>query len=121
MSVKHFFEAYVACALWSSNDETTEQGGEPLDKNYSESDLTENCRETMLQDCREFYEKHSEHFNNDSQAGHDFWLTRNECGVGFLDRKPEVYDGHASTLYEAAGAFPATTLYVTSKGKIDCG
>lgn len=30
---------YIATALWSSNDESDESGGEPLDRNYSREDI----------------------------------------------------------------------------------
>jgi len=121
MSVQMFFNAYVEAALWSSTDETNENGGEPLDKNYSELDLTEQCQGKMLEDCQKFYDAHSIKWLDDAGAGHDFWLTRNGYGEGFSSRKPSVYGEHAKELYEAAKAFSAVYLYVTDSGEIDCG
>lgn len=115
-----FFNAYVEAALWASTDETNENGGEPLDKNYSELDLTEKCQEKMLEDCQSFYDSHSEKWLDDAGAGHDFWLTRNGAGEGFWSRKPSVYGEHAQELYEAAKTFSAVHLYVTDSGEIDC-
>ena len=42
---------YIEAALFSTNDESTPEGGEPLDNNYNESDLTPECRAGMREDC----------------------------------------------------------------------
>ena len=34
-----FTLAYIEAALWSTNDQSNEQGGEPLDKNYTIDDI----------------------------------------------------------------------------------
>ncbi|OQM74930.1 hypothetical protein [Manganibacter manganicus] len=51
----YFFRSYVGAALWSSNDESDENGGEPMDSNYDISDLSPDCLESMLKDCAAFY------------------------------------------------------------------
>lgn len=40
-SLDTFTKVYIETALWSSTDESTPQGGEPLDHNYSASDISE--------------------------------------------------------------------------------
>src|SRR6185312_5035917 len=83
-----FTDAYIECALWASNDESDESGGEPLDSNYTVDDLSDGCREEMRADCAAFYRlfhkvwRHAKDYGPE-QAGHDFWLTRNGHGTGF--------------------------------------
>lgn len=89
-----FTQAYVECALWSTNDESDEKGGEPLDSNYSISDIDPASLAKMIDDCRHFQEenaadlatyKHPE-WSAADLGGHDFFLTRNGHGAGFWDR-----------------------------------
>lgn len=116
MGVQTFLTAYIKTALWSSTDNS----GEPLDKNHDESDLTYKHRQKMEADCFKFYSENHYKWDDDGQAGHDFWLTRNDHGEGFLSRKPSVYGEHAQELYEAAKTFSTVYLYVTDNGEIDC-
>jgi hypothetical protein len=88
MSVKldAFTEAYIECALWSSTDNSNEQGGEPLDDNYSIEDIAADTLAEMISDCKDFQESFGELISeNVERAGHDFWLTRNHHGAGFWD------------------------------------
>jgi hypothetical protein len=94
--VETVLEHYIAAALWSSTDESSEAGGEPLDKNYTADDLAPEAREQMLADVVAFLQgcwgDTWEEFSIDltgiepEQIGHDFWLTRNHHGAGFWDR-----------------------------------
>lgn len=81
-------EAYLIAALWSSNDESTPQGGEPFDKNYSISDLHPDTIAKAIKDCDDFQSKAGNLLDalDNEQAGHDFCLTRNHHGAGFWDR-----------------------------------
>jgi hypothetical protein len=49
-----FTTAYIAAALWSSNDESTPQGGEPLDTKFTAADIAPETLETMKADCAHF-------------------------------------------------------------------
>ena len=42
-----FTRAYVECALWSSNDESTPAGGDPMDSNYSIQDIAPEALEKI--------------------------------------------------------------------------
>ena len=42
-----FTLAYIEAALWSSNDDSTPQGGEPLDANYGIKDIDPDTLEKM--------------------------------------------------------------------------
>jgi hypothetical protein len=82
-----FTEAYIAAALWSTMDESDEQGGKPMDENYSLDSLATKTLDVMEADCRRFQQENAEDLNQrtSKQGGHDFWLTRNGHGAGFWD------------------------------------
>lgn len=116
-----FFDAYVTTALWSSNDESDDSGGEPFDRNYDETNIALEALATMRADCNAFYDANSDDLNCDGcqcgpdfdqygRAGHDFWLTRNGHGAGFWGGDwPEP---QATRLTEAAHAFGECDLYL---------
>lgn len=122
-----FTRAYIQTAIWSSTDDD----GTPLDRNYSESDLSPEVLTRMAEDCRKFQEENAEtlsaaiatgdvvcgpDFEEYGHAGHDFWLTRNGHGAGFWDGDwPEPY---ATALTDAAHAFGSSDLYVGDDGQI---
>ena len=124
--MKHdtFTEAYIECALWSSTDQSDEQGGDPLDKNYDESDIATKTLATMVADCARFQQeqaadlalaKYEAQWTDAEMAGHDFWLTRNGHGAGFWDRGlGKVGD----RLSDASKAFGSFELYIGGDGKI---
>lgn len=118
-----FVQAYIEAALWSSTDNSTPQGGEPLDKNYSISDIAPESVRKMEEDCRLFQEQNTallESFyaagHDVAQAGHDFWLNRNGHGTGFWDEEgpQEVTRG----LSDASRAFKEQDIYVGDDGKL---
>lgn len=124
--IEQFLSAYVACALWSSHDNATPQGGEPFDANYTPDDIAPEALATMRTDCERFLRENANHLTDDNcyagepieRAGHDFWLTRNGHGAGFWDgdwREPA-----ATALTDAAHAFGETDLYLGDDGKIYC-
>lgn len=79
---------HLQTALWSSmNGE-----GEPLDENYTPHDIHPAVMASMLADWRQFKVENAHRIgpDNEEQAAHDFWLTRNRHGAGFQDR-PELY------------------------------
>lgn len=87
-----FFQAYVECALWADLPEN--------DKNTCFIDLPSDVKEEMWNDCVKFYDNNSHMWNDDEQAGHDFWLTRQGHGAGFWDRPKDVYGEFADILTE---------------------
>jgi hypothetical protein len=110
-----FTRGYVESALWSSSD----QGGEPLDKNYDIDDITPEALATMAKDFANFQEASKELLEQseltDDEAGHDFWLTRNGHGVGFWDRGlGEIGD----KLSEACKPYGTSDLYVGDDGRL---
>ena len=112
-------DAYIECALWSTNDESTPEGGEPLDRNYSASDLALETLAEMTSDCEQFWQANADHIGDadQSQVGHDLWLTRNGHGTGFWDRDADLY-ADQDALTEAAHAMGERNLYVGDDGLI---
>ena len=113
MSFKQFFDAYLTCAFWSSADDD----GTPLDSGAF--DESADLRETLRADAQRFYDQWSDYWDSagidDSQAGHDFWLTRNRHGAGFWGRGL----GQAGeVLTDACRYFGGVDLYVGDDGKI---
>ena len=110
-----FFLAYVTCALWSSDD-----GVEPLEVNYDDDDIAPETLKAMRKDCEEFLTANREAIGeHHSQAGHDFWLTRNGHGAGFWDRG-DLYGSAiiGEELSEAARECGGFDLYVGDDKRI---
>ena len=112
-----FTIAYVEAALWSSTDESNEQGGDPLDANYGIEDIASETMANILNDCKAFQESHAEDIgSNHEQAGHDFALTRNRHGAGFWDG--DWPDDVGVRLTESSHAFGSVDLSVGDDGLI---
>ena len=91
-----FFQAYIEAALWADAPEGSE---------INFNDLPLDVKEDMWNDCVVFYDNYSHMWSDDSQAGHDFWLTRQHHGAGFWDRDESVYGEFATILTEKSQAF----------------
>lgn len=121
-----FTRAYIECALWSSNDESDESGGVPMDQIYEIEDIDLETREKMAEDCARFKEENAadleqypagREWSGMEMAGHDFWLTRNHHGAGFWNRD-NVPEDVGERLTEASHRFGEYSLYVGADGKI---
>lgn len=84
-------DAYIVAALWAT---TNEDDGDPLDDNYSRRDISEESIDKARDDCRKFIMANghlvSKRDNGPtpeafSDAGHDFFMTRQGHGAGFWD------------------------------------
>ncbi len=115
--IASFVAAYIQTALWSSNDESDEAGGEPLDKNFSPDDIHPDTLEKMRKECEEFFLANMDDIGDRfCVAGHDFWLTRNRHGAGYWDGDwPEEV---GKRLTEAAQKCGEVHLHVGDDGKI---
>lgn len=117
-----FTRGYVEAALWSTNDESDESGGVPLDENYDLNDIADEVWTEIIADCAKFqqdnadllakvdYPKRQTHSNME-MAGHDFWLTRNGHGAGFGDGDM-TDDAVDDALHEACKGWGEINLYV---------
>ena len=125
-NLDQFTIGYIACALWSSNDSSNDQGGDPLDQNYTAEDFSPEALEKIKADCKKFQEDNAEilskisYLKNDStdlaHAGHDFWLTRNGHGSGFWDG--DLPNEIANPLVEASHRFGECDITVGDDGKL---
>lgn len=91
-----FFEAMLTAALWS----TTDDNGEPLDKNHSITDIDPDCLQMLKAHALSFWIRMWYYLDHEKpefrssvveQAGHDFWLTTQGHGAGFWDGDWPVY------------------------------
>jgi hypothetical protein len=119
-----FTHAYIEAALWSSNDESDERGGQPLDANYTGADLAPKTLERIIADCAKFQSENADYLTEEytssrygvlAQAGHDFWLTRCGHGCGFWDGD---WEEPAAILTLASERFGNVDLYVGDDGLI---
>ena len=113
-----FTLAYVRCALWSSNDWSRDDGGDPLDDNYSAEDIAPETLFRMAADCAEFRRANAADLEDGTPdaGGHDFWLTRNGHGCGFWDGDWPEASGERLTA--AAKRFGTFCLYVGDDGRV---
>ena len=115
-----FTTGYIVCSLWSSTDESRDDGGDPMDDNYGPDDIAPESLDTMIKDCAKFKADNQKDLDNsensESRQGHDFWLTRNGHGAGFWDG--DYPDGIEDRLTAAAESFGESSLYVGDDGLI---
>jgi hypothetical protein len=77
-----FLESYLETAAWSSTDEN----GEPLDSlTYADVEWSSGALAQAKSDCQAFIQQTTNLVESTPQVAHDFWLTRNHHGSGFLD------------------------------------
>ncbi len=111
-----FLDAYLECLFWSSTNWETE------DENFDDhcfDDLSAESMVEVVEECQNFFDTNSHAFKDqESQAGHDFCLTRNGHGAGFWDR-PEMYDeDDAKTLTTASETYGTQGLYLGDDGQL---
>jgi len=117
MELDAFTKGYIDCALWASLDDNDE----PLDNYYGVDDLAEETLQSIIEDCKNFQDDNGKLFEeNESAAGHDFWLTRNGHGAGFWDRGHDYYpnDADGKILTQKSHEYGSVELYVGDDGKI---
>ena len=125
-NLDRFTRAYITAALWSSNDESTPEGGEPLDANYSIEDISPETLLTIVADCAKFQSAYGHLFTDkncnhrgssvEEYAGYDFWLTRNGHGCGFWDG--DWIEPIGEQLTNACKQYGEVELYVGDDGLI---
>jgi hypothetical protein len=127
-----FVAAYLTCALWSTNDNSDERGGGPLDANFSIFDFSPQSILQAKHECRVFRDKAEAALEvfyegpyGDDQAGHGFWLDRNRHGAGALDhqglqgtRDVVGFDGACQALHDLAQSFGEQDVIVCDDGRL---
>ena len=110
-----FAQAYAECAIWSS---VNWDDGKPLDNDFGVEDISSDALSEMVSDCTDFQtdnESDLSEWDDDSQAGHDFWLTRNGHGAGFWDRGRGAL---GDRLTVAAKVYGGSDIYVGDDGEL---
>lgn len=118
-------KSYLTTALWSSNDESDESGGDPFDANYDISDIAPKSVAQSKKDLADFIKQAKaagllQEFlkvSDLSQFAHYFWLVRNGHGAGFFDMS-ELDDEVEKPLTKMAEKFREVTPILGDDGKI---
>lgn len=113
--MEKFIDGYIECALWAST--LGDDCGTPMDQDHSIEDFPAETLEVMRADCVDFFEANQDAIEkfcdaigqDESYAGHDFWLTRNGHGAGFWDRGAGAL---GDTLSDAAHQAGTCDLYI---------
>jgi hypothetical protein len=118
---EEFLASYIETAFWSSNDESDERGGEPLDANYGREDLHPDSEQRIAENAATLEATTCRRESGTSksiQTGHDFWLTRNGHGCGFWDG--DYSEPHGTKLTKGSKSFRECYLIVGDDGKVYC-
>ena len=113
-----FTKAYLECALWSTNDESTPDGGDPLDSNYGFTDIARESLYKAAADCAQFQRSFASTIEAAGitvlRRGHCFWLNRNGHGSGFWDEEFETPEQETAlkTLDHASRSYGEVSPYV---------
>jgi hypothetical protein len=116
-----FLEAFIFCEEEQLNEEYAEWCKDNGLKNsgWGIYDLTRDCLDELIGECLTFQRMCREakidlYDYGESQAGHDFYLTRNHVGTGFNDNPHE----DSETLTRIATSFAMLSAGVTEDGEI---
>ena len=109
-----FTAQYIKTALFLETDGPRDT---PLDQNYTAEDIAPEALARMQADCAKFQADNGHMFEGrESDAGYDFWLTRNGHGAGFWET--DDWPDFSAELDAAATAFGECNLYVGDDGRI---
>lgn len=112
-----FTLAYIEAAMFTLTDDD----GSSLDY-LGLHDIADETIAKAVADCADFraYAGALLDDSDPSQAGHDFWLTRNGHGAGFWDRSAGTYpnDPTGAKLTAAAETFGSADWYVGDDGNV---
>lgn len=116
--IQEFITHYKICALGASHDfctvEEEEHGmsGKPMDEVHKE--WAPEALKQIEEDCRSFISANIDKLTGwtPSQAGHDFFLTRNRHGTGFWDRGLP----HGRALSDASHPYGTSEPYTGDDG-----
>src|ERR1041385_2992794 len=118
-----FVAGYLKCLLWSSTDESTPSGGDPLDKNYDLTDIAPESVTKAVAECQAFQAANAHLLDvcglPEESQGHYFWLNRNGHGTGFWDRCTEEEVGQL--LSDACAPLGERNAYIGDDGQIHIG
>lgn len=121
MKLDSFTRQYLETMLWSTTDESTPAGGEPLDRNYSVDDIAPAALAAAIADCERFQAENAgaleaagdwlgDEGGRDGDAtttaAHLFWLNRNGHGRGFWEGDSEACESLAAACEAFGELYP---------------
>jgi hypothetical protein len=111
-TIDEFTTAYIKALLWAENDESTPQGGRPLDDNYTIDDLAPEALAKCVADCQLFQRENAADLaaRETDRGGIDLLLTRNRHGAGYWDG--DWPDAEGTRLTAAADRLGEVSPYV---------
>lgn len=128
LDIEEVLEHYIAAALWTNEEELRIpqdlRDGDMSHTTYGRNDLMESAVEKMRADVTRFVNENHAALSTwcgqggtsiEQQAGHDFWLTRNDHGCGFWESE---WGDVGASLTKAAKGFGTVDLCVED-GQID--
>jgi hypothetical protein len=138
-----FTRSYIEAIFWTDNGPgtTTEEwqregfepreGSIPADVGFLDfdpdtlADIVKECAQFQTENAARLNQAYEENGYTESQAGIDFWLTRNHHGAGFWDRDAldwfSAEDNSAKLgdlLTDAAHAYGESDSYLGDDGKV---
>ncbi len=89
-NVRHYLNAALWSETFNAEDDDDNRDGEPLDHHFSGFDFSKDAMERAHHDVQRFYSMLSPRaleavYEDEDQAAHDLWLTRQGHGAGFWD------------------------------------
>ena len=131
-NLDNFTRAYIRAALWSTTEYDSENSDLPhyLDEKFDETNIAAESLLEIIADCAKFQEEnhlilkkayslytlHPDAPTPEHCAGHDFLLTRNGNGVGFLERTELGALGDLLT--EKCKVFEQMDFYVVDDNRV---
>ncbi len=111
------FDAFTLAYLEALFFTSTGDDGEPFSGDLTIYSLAPETEATIVAECNAFQLANSIDIDgNDTQAGHDFWLTRNGHGAGFWDGDWD--DGVGERLTAASKGYGEQDAYIGDDGLI---
>ena len=114
-NIQKIIDSYLECALWTNEEELKEQDSDTdLNINNFEED---SLIKTYL-DIKKFLKIVGFAVDNidETDIGHDLWLTRNGHGAGFFDRGYE--EEREDVLVKAARSLGSVNILINDEGKL---
>lgn len=118
MDLDTFLAGYLEYAVWSSTDDE----GEPLDRQHSADDIAPESLDWCRAECAAFLESNAGLLEcaelTTHEAGGLFWLSRCGHGSGYFDRGDHPCFGELQSASRACGE---RWLYVGDDGMLHVG
>jgi hypothetical protein len=121
-SLDAFTLAYIEAMFFTGIERDDYGDDTERSKELGLSDIAPDALDSIREACATFQRVNAELLEGSepSQAGHDFWLTRNRHGAGFWDRPNGTYpnDPDGETLTDISHDYGECDPYIGDDGKV---